>query len=78
MNTVCASFSYSYYAFIYCSSLLNVFQLRVRKDRGGGLLSKKWTGIDKEREGAEAGKNIQKSFIDNLLVESDEAMTVPK
>ena len=44
---------------------LIVFQLSVRMDRGKGLLSKKWTGVDRGRKvGLETDKNKRTSFMD--------------
>ena len=39
----------------------------VRTGRGG-LLSIKWTGIDKEERGLKNGRNVRKPFIDGLMI----------
>ena len=38
---------------------------------GGGLLSKKWTNVDRRSEGLKTGKNVRISFVDDPQVHAE-------
>ena len=64
ISTVCMSFAKKIFSSIVFAALF-VFQLSVRTDRGMRILGRKWTGVDKEREGMNTGRNVRTPFIDD-------------